>query len=110
MITDACIHCSSLDGNIGICQIGSCKKKKNIVALVATIIASIVVSIIIVGIVMAIRRSLRKNGGILIISYDVFIKFMLYIILKYILVTFPEFNNYMSPHKRIYFIKNEIKT
>ncbi|ESW13061.1 hypothetical protein PHAVU_008G164600 [Phaseolus vulgaris] len=54
----------SLDGNIGICQIGSCKKKKNIVALVATIIASIVVSIIIVGIVMAIRRSLRKNGGI----------------------------------------------
>ncbi|KAK7373133.1 hypothetical protein VNO80_06531 [Phaseolus coccineus] len=53
----------SLDGNIGICQIGSCKKKKNIVALVATIIASIVGSIIIVGIVMAIRRSLRKNEG-----------------------------------------------
>ncbi|XP_052736772.1 putative leucine-rich repeat receptor-like serine/threonine-protein kinase At2g19230 isoform X3 [Vigna angularis] len=52
----------SLEGNTDICLIGSCKKKKNIVTLVATIVASIVVSIIIVGIIM-IWRSLRRNEG-----------------------------------------------
>ncbi|CAJ1971859.1 unnamed protein product [Sphenostylis stenocarpa] len=52
----------SLEGNGGICEIGSCEKNKNIVPVVATI-ASVVVFLIIVGIVMAIRRSLRKNEG-----------------------------------------------